>query len=284
MPADVMRILREVAKTGACPWLSWGQGHHQLVSESVYSPAGSSSKSIVSVPPSQSVLMNRRVPPRKKQKFSRRKISNKRPSLQVRTNPNSSDTISTIGLGRAPGIELDDSTHYECDSEGTSTTTTSEISNHHQRSHAGISGSHKPGTATFLADDQPLMQSHKSLQDIFRCALGIVLDNFFCRGGYKLSPAEKLRNETHLGNTSVGKKEQVSSEDIFRKRRESLLEMLLPRSSLSSAPGTHSLKQLPQVNGDVPPFTIQRIAEVLMVPERVSIADCLVLLIIPMRV
>jgi hypothetical protein len=121
-------------------------------------------------------------------------------------------------------------------------------------------------------DDPPSLPQHKTLKEVIRHAVGIVLDHFYHhRGGYKLSPAEKRRNNTLLAN---GKDEQthgqftstsqaLSPKQVFLQRRQRLVEMLLPKHPN----GDENFGD--QCHTDGPPFTIQRIAEVLVAPERV---------------
>jgi len=108
-------------------------------------------------------------------------------------------STGSVGSGRTSGSEPDDSTQYECDSEGTSATTNSELSVGErreqlrkkvtiQKTSSGVS----PYTQREAA--QPRF---KTLREATRVALGLVLDHFYkFRGGYKLSPAELRRNAT----------------------------------------------------------------------------------------
>ena len=109
---------------------------------------------------------------------------------------------------------------------------------------------------------------YKTLQTAFRGALGLVLDHFYQnRGnGYILSPAERRRNErieekvnkNTKGDNDAKRKLSflLSSQYVFQQRRQRLMAMLLPKDGEESGE---------------PPFTIQRIAEVLVAPDRVSI-------------
>lgn len=212
----------------------------------------------------------------------------KRPLFLIRTNPNTQNNASafaapgSVGSGRTSGSEPDDSTQYEWDSEGTSATTNSEVSverlrKTHQRVNANaVQTPTKIGSLASIGDDSSLSQHYKTLQEAFRIALGLVLDHFYRhRGGYKLSPAEKLKNETLLASNNFPENSSdgrgilpLSSEDVFQQRRQKLLTMLLPDTP------NHGRKGTPAAEG--PPFTIQRIAEVLVSPERVSMV-CFVL-------
>jgi hypothetical protein len=194
---------------------------------------------------------------------------------------------SSVGSGRTSGSEPDDSTMYECDSEGTSATTNSEVSveRHrrvpHQLAAAQLSGppAHAKTTEydlTSWEDGSP----YKTLQAALRSALGLVLDHFYhTRGGYKLSPAEKRRKEALDGPSEIGKNGSnsedhsnnmkltpLSSEDIFLQRRQRLMMMLLPSTA---HPEYRKSRSNLLHKSDDPPFTIQRLAEVLIAPERV---------------
>eukprot|EP00533_Pseudo-nitzschia_delicatissima_P003302 CAMPEP_0116086740 /NCGR_PEP_ID=MMETSP0327-20121206/5010_1 /TAXON_ID=44447 /ORGANISM="Pseudo-nitzschia delicatissima, Strain B596" /LENGTH=867 /DNA_ID=CAMNT_0003577799 /DNA_START=166 /DNA_END=2769 /DNA_ORIENTATION=+ len=195
---------------------------------------------------------------------------------------------SSVGSARSTGSEPDyDSAPYECDSEGTSATTNSEISQRKTTRAKRSGGPNTQGaqisgsgldtwtdTATLYdgedeansVDGNNAISPYKTLlQTAFRGALGLVLDYFYQnRGnGYKLSPAEKKRNdrfaETLIRSdatmTSDKLSSLLSSEYIFQQRRQRLMAMLLPSNE-------HE-KPIEE-----PPFTIQRIAEVLVAPDR----------------
>jgi hypothetical protein len=319
LPSDLKRILKEVARTGACAWLSWDQDTKEHAFAEYAAHAGSAGKSTIGASGPAPALTRQpfstqrrtssstfsaslaQAPPRKKHrnslhKSSRRRFTNsdgsskprgnrKRPLLLIRTHPNTTANASAFsapgsaGSGRTSGSEPDDSTQYECDSEGTSTTTNSEVSverlrkNQQRLSVSALQTQNRPGSIALMADDQAISQSLKTLQEAFRMAVGIVLDHFYRnRGGYKLSPAEIRRNETLLANSAdkltgfSPKLHPLSPKDIFLQRRQKLMDMMLPRSLVAN--GISLQKTHDVTNG--PPFTIQRIAEVLVAPERVS--------------
>jgi len=130
--------------------------------------------------------------------------------------------------------------------------------------------------------------SYKNLQTAFRVALGLVLDHFYHnrKTGYKLSPAEQRRNErlaatvdnkansnnsTDKDSTKTKTKGDklsslLSSEHIFQQRRQRLMAMLLPSTSHMEDNQQRRLRR--ERKCDDPPFTIQRIAEVLVAPDR----------------
>jgi len=130
---------------------------------------------------------------------------------------------------------------------------------------------------------------YKNLQTSFRVALGLVLDHFYHnrKNGYKLSPAEQRRNErlavtvdnkansnnstdkdSTTTTTTKGDKlsSLLSSEHIFQQRRQRLMAMLLPSTSHMEDSQQRRLRR--ERKRDDPPFTIQRIAEVLVAPDR----------------
>jgi hypothetical protein len=217
----------------------------------------------------------------------------KRPLYLTRTPPASASTFSagSIGSARTSGSEVDDSTHYECDSEGTSATSNSELSVERrvcQRVIVQTSPAAAPGT--------PLGR-YKTLRGALRKALVLVLDHSYLRrGGYKLSPAElRIHAAAAAAQNSTAGVTKIdvtppSPEKTFLQRRRRLLE-LLGQDSESTEAETKSQSECvtngdsvishhaftgPSYLGDSagefngPPFTIQRIAEVLVVPERVS--------------
>jgi hypothetical protein len=171
-----------------------------------------------------------------------------------------------------------------------------------------------PPAAT--TEELPSWQEYRSLKDVFRTALGLVLDYWYHQnGGYKLSPAEKRKSETYSAEKEPSSSKQVngdhvnndtansgvngtsngnsgsrrntdhsaettdpqtlpeankglgSAESIFQHRRQRLLKML---GQVDGKPGPNAKKRSRAEHHDGPPFTIQRIAEVLIAPERVS--------------
>lgn len=270
--------------------------------------------------------------------------SRKRPLFLIRTSASSSSSQhggSVGSSGRTSGSEPDDSTQYECDSEGTSATSCSELStersshslrNNRQRTTTQISHNSSNSSSNSLHQKQAPAQSDSSqyrcLKDVFRMALGVVLDHWYRhKGGYKLSPAEKRRSqaaETANANnnnssaqlvngeshkkpappvdsknqhpqphqqpsttkqaTSEGNKTDTNkeapqpqsplptdqkSQEIFHQRRQRLLMMLGQQGNNSkSSRRNPSTARRYQGEGEGPPFTIQRIAEVLIAPER----------------
>jgi len=213
-----------------------------------------------------------------------------------------SSAPSSVGSGRSTGSEPEyDSAQYECDSEGTSATTNSEISVR-KTTRSKRSGSANPhgtqinsgldtwtDTAT-MGDGEDETNSvdgnnnipgspYKTLQTAFRGALGLVLDHFYQNrdNGYKLSPAENKRNERFAetlnrnSNNNSNSTDDcdlmmkgdklsslLSSEYVFQQRRQRLMAMLLPTISQAGN----------EKQNEEPPFTIQRIAEVLVAPDR----------------
>lgn len=312
LPYDLKRILKEVARTGSCSWLSWNhdtRDQRNSAGDKAKSMMYSKSTTPTStrqnlsnlqwMAPSMFSASVAHAPPRKKrrnniQKSNRRKYINnecswkagnnrKRPLLLVRTHLNTASTSSALsapgsaGSGRTSGSEPDDSTQYECDSEGTSTTTNSEVSverlrKTQQRLPIGtLAVTNRKLGKVSVGEEQTTVPSHKTLQEAFHSAVGIVLDHFYRnRGGYKLSPAEKHKNEILFSDNAdklpafSSETQHMSPDDVFHLRRQRLLDMLRPNSLVDN----DMSKQNCFVDG--PPFTIQRIAEVLVNPERVS--------------
>ena len=341
LPADLRRILLEVAKTGACSWLSWDQAEekdHRLGSSYAGlvegggggggGPAAPQTGSVSGVflggvattsklsfaagagtstsrqpflsnrlaPSSSFVASSSQQPPRKRHrnglhKTTRRRFGadgsatqtttgvggRKRPLFLIRTtagnnnnnNNSTSNALSagSVGSGRTSGSEPDDSTQYECDSEGTSATTNSEVSVERLRKTQRLVRTTTPAKRPAQANlDDSVGSQHvryKTLQEALRVALGLVLDHFYRqRGGYKLSPAEKRRNTKLHAKTDKEKQGSgsLSADAIYEQRRLRLLNMLVPDKNGDDR----------QHANDGPPFTIQRIAEVLVSPERVS--------------
>eukprot|EP00529_Nitzschia_sp_RCC80_P004297 CAMPEP_0113503356 /NCGR_PEP_ID=MMETSP0014_2-20120614/34097_1 /TAXON_ID=2857 /ORGANISM="Nitzschia sp." /LENGTH=969 /DNA_ID=CAMNT_0000398311 /DNA_START=149 /DNA_END=3058 /DNA_ORIENTATION=- /assembly_acc=CAM_ASM_000159 len=224
-------------------------------------------------------------------------VNRKRPLYLIRTSGHNSAYPSapgSIGSGRTSGSEVEDSTQYEYDSEATSATTNSEISIARKKTHSlgnlSNADQHNPKSlwSTNINAGQgggrrkemyDANMRYKSLQMALRVATGIVLDHFYnSRGGYTLSPAEKRRNESsvkkgdgnsgHVAKDNASSKSEdlsgcnrsmPSSEEIYQQRRQRLLQMLNPPKSEG---------RMSFFVDEGPPFTIQRIAEVLLAPAR----------------
>lgn len=300
LPVGLRRILVQVAKTGACPWMSWD---HEMEISSTASPVMTAAKASIGMT-RQPFSTHRRSqgPPRKKHRNghhkgnSRRRFGaadasknsagggRKRPLFLIRTNPNSGGSTfpapGSVGSGRTSGSEPDDSTQYECDSEGTSTTSNSEVSVERLRKtqqlvnvNALQAQNNKVHAVSTVEESHATDHSdyhYKTLQEAFRVALGLVLDHFYKqRGGYKLAPAEKRRNETLSASDKSNNEKRIpplSPDAVFRQRRQRLVNVLLPENKVTSA----TSRQRKSTSSNGYPFTIQRIAEVLVAPERVS--------------
>ena len=308
LPTDLRKIILEVARTGThgnLPWANYGSGRSKEASSD-----HSSSTSHQHIPMNggftrQSFSTNGRsgyssyrggiaaqASPRKKQrnglhKSNRRRLDakagRKRPLFLIRTshNPVNNQNVTapgSVGSGRTSGSEPDDSTQYECDSEGTSATTNSEVSVERLRksqqlvNESSAAGSRQAGIAAARMNVRGTSSDVKTLHEAFRIALGLVLDHFYQNcGGYKLSPAEKRQNENTT--SSIPDKHDSmalnqSPEHIFQQRRQKLLGMV---SSHADHPDRTFRLKSPTKEG--PPFTIQRVAEVLVSPERVSLRE-----------
>lgn len=246
----------------------------------------------------------------------------------------------SVGSGRTSGSEHEDTSQYECDSEGTSATSNSELSFDRcsDRGHSstsvghpsfrrrrgfalqnGVGGGLSRTVARKGVSGEP---TYSSLKEAVHSALSLVLDHFHKnRGGYKLSPTELLVNnvvsnskrksvdadsdakpsapdattdngdqrdkrvlsrdeilkEGELGASLAGNcvgvvmpgNLQPLEELVFRRRKQRLLDMLgqfcgsdyKPAASSDVSSATDSKKI-------GPPFTIQRVAEILVEPER----------------
>ena len=131
----------------------------------------------------------------------------KRPLFLIRTSASGASggalsVTGSVGSGRTSGSEPDDSTQYECDSEGTSATSCSELSTerreHHLRNIQRVAIPVTNKAPCVAADEMPASpEDCHCLKDVLRLSLGLVLDHWFRHhGGYQLSPAEKRRSTT----------------------------------------------------------------------------------------
>lgn len=303
LPSDLKRILREVAGSGDCTWLSWDNNDTDLVLNSVLEKPRpwphQTTDSSTHQHTSRAYFTSSRpeVPRRKRRKTVSRKTSqqlwvsrdpssidaySKRPPLVIKTLPHmTADTnhfpaLSPVGDGRTSGSEPDGATHYEWDSEGSATSTNSDSSSERLRMKWDYLKGDQPQTifhhsgSPSFKDNQLMIQAHRTLQEVFRIALVIVLDHFYQnRGGYKVSPAEKgkkslIGSSRKIDNDFSVIELPLTPEDIFIQRRQRLVDLLQPRPKTPNKAAGH------QNMSDGPPFTIQRIAEVLIAPERVS--------------
>ena len=311
LPPDLKRILREVAGSGACTWLSWDADDTDLVLNSVLEPGGTlkslptvkvsrrttHSSTYLGTPPAYFSSSLPEVHRRKKMKTilikSNQRLwasrdpstvdsNSKRPPLVVKTLPHTTaDTkvfpsLSSVGADGTSGSEPDDSTHFEWDSEETSSSTNSDSSLERLRKNRHCPRNDLQQTmyhqcmSLSVQENQGMVQSHGTLQEAFRIAVGIVLDHFYQNmGGYKLSPAEKgeksfIATRRKTGSHFSINELSLTPEDIFIQRRRRLTNMLQPRRRIPNKEPSHQ-----NISGG-PPFTLQRIAEVLISPERVS--------------
>jgi len=341
LPADLSMILNEVARTGKCPWLSWNGKDPpeapmppdiQAAVSNTQGKSGGSSRVFGKHRPTSSAFSSfssRSVGPARKKlrngvHSSRRRYGENGSSASAVTSGNPSATgrkrplyltrtpsatgsnfsASSIGSGRTSGSEVEDSTQYECDSEGTSATTNSELSVERRAARKRVIIQTSPGSTASLPSSEAPVCRYKTLRGALRSALGLVLDNSYRnRGGYKLSPAElrihaaavaaqsAASNAIALAEAGNGGSEKENSPELdleppspektFQQRRRRLLALLGEDSDSSEAVLNSPLHHHPQPGPsylgdgaefqDGPPFTIQRIAEVLVAPERVSL-------------
>ena len=210
-------------------------------------------------------------------------------------------TGSIASYTAASGSEHEDTSQYECDSEGTSATSNSEmsfgssISKRRGMSAIGNIGSQQQRANLSLTiakrSDQLVRPKYLSVRDALMSALSFVLDYYYQnRGGYKLSPLEQriynVGSEKNEKNTTAADQDEThtplvadvvrKSEEVFQKRKKRLLEMLgrycnaaaSDQESSDTEKGPNIVFQGMNSVKSLPPFTIQRLAEVLMEPER----------------
>lgn len=330
LPADLRRILLEVVQSGSSSQLPWRNASEGLSTAggrvALPSCTSRSAGATVQQQHHHTTMQHQRrpipiaysaatgttssgQPPRKKHRNGVHPRSNrrfpegrKRPLLLIRTTSSASSTVFSPP-GSSVGSEPEDTSQYECDSEGTSATSNSELSFDRRdfRKRAWPTSAKVPATAS----TEERMASHggtrgtgsnhhfapyASLMEAFRVAVSLVLEHYYKhRGGYKLSPAEKRKYaivvEGEKGTTASGATEKqspgsmkgvangvpnaesgkmtlsssIAEEEIFHQRRQRLLSALEPPAALPSSAW---------LVDDGPPFTVQRIAEVLVSPER----------------
>jgi hypothetical protein len=311
LPPELRKILSEVARTGVSQSLPWTQISkcHEPSSGAALHPEAAQPVAGARMQPSRnsrSYFNKRREsasspsgnspafqhaasrkPHRNGLHLKRRRITsdssgnaNNSRVFLMRTSSASSSIFShaSAGTGRNSGSEVEDSTQYECDSEGTSATSASERSvdrREQRRKLASIQ------SVRLRPEQQPVV-NYKTLKDAVRSALDLVLDHWYRRFGYKLTVAEKrmkFNEGSQTPNTEVGQSfgndtERVSSstEAVFQHRRQRLLALVQGPLDAHTGDVTNGVTtiKLPPLIEDGPPFTIQRIAEVLVAPEKVS--------------
>ena len=283
LPADLRRILIEVGRQGRCAWVPWDEPmRHEITTGLAIT---SSNKALQPQPqalrrgPSFTPVLSS-TPPRKKHRNGVHQTSRqcgdignsgtrKRPLARQSS---LSKNILSIGSGRTSGSEIDDSTQYECDSEGTSATTNSELSVEQKARRKRITIFQSIATPA----PQAIYSKYKTLREAIRTGIALVLDSFYrSRGGYKLTTAELRKHEVERkaaqGNPEDRDKfKNPSPEEIFQKRRKLLLALVgtADDDNRNGNPNQTFTNFIPHREG--PPFTIQRLAEVLLSPERVS--------------
>ena len=231
----------------------------------------------------------------------------KRPLFLIRTSSSASTASSvfspgSVGSGRTSGSEQED-TCSQYDSEGTTATSNSDFSFDRNLRKRMAKSTYAAMVLAPTPPNEPAISTlYKCQRDAIRTAMQLALDHFYkTRGGYRLSPAEKRRNATLLaqsaesenketkqlgakqasgGSTETAQSDSLRSalspEEIFRQRRYRLLHMLeaptaADKGASKNKDGGGKLSgAVPSRSGpdNGPPFTIQRIAEVLVSPER----------------
>jgi PPP4R2 len=148
-------------------------------------------------------------------------------------------TASTMS-GLASGSDDPEDASQSYDSEGTSA---SDLSGRRAAS------SNPPLHYQLLCSRNDLESSSYACQsDAFHEAAEVVLDYFHrAKGGYTMSPAEKAKSQRMSSDKASS---GSASQDVFLQRRKRILSMFEPSSAVD------------------PPYTIQRVAEVLLSPER----------------
>ena len=301
LPVPLQSILSEVATTGESSSLTWDSVRKNPPSESLCASksnkrgfiGGSPAVAPIAIRPrvvasymapssssSAKAASASAVPPRKKQRNgihgtahrkSRPNRHRKRPLRLIRATATATTTVTGANMSVASpapsarfststtsGSEPEDTSQY--DSEGTSTTSNSELSFDQQHRHLRHSSQHlnlrsmnssSSKNANWIRTEGTSAPSYaSSLREAFRVAIGLVLDAWFQnKGGYVLSPAER----------KIHKDQALAAKDIFLLRKDRLLKRLgLPEADPNQK-GEHLAG---------PPFTIQRIAEVLVTPEK----------------
>lgn len=209
----------------------------------------------------------------------KKSLNRQRPQLVIRTQTNN----ASLGGERNSGSEHEEASQYECDSEGTSATSNSEISFEYGR-RAGNSngyGRSNERRASRQRSRDLLLQKigsgeecvSKYRQGTSRCiceavcqTINLVLDHYFMyHGGYTLSPVEMriysiaAANEGCFPSENTKKHEKIA----FEQRKERLMKLLGRFSDKYSEALDEKVYAI-----DAGPFTIQRVAEVLCSPER----------------
>lgn len=321
LPAEITKILNEVARTGHCEGLHWVDGvdltpdstlrrlgnnsrnrkisfenmegfngqldtpassPEQIGGMSAQTLQGSEGVKLMQQKTEVGPIGTNRLTDDVGSSFQSKKKSRKR-SFSRETIPESSETTKpaskcSIGSKKADDERVD---RYECYSEGASTATNSELGVETQSKRNGHESAMgveelKHGTGN---QDGGSSEGYKSLQDAFRIALHFVLEAFYeQRGGYRLSPVEKQQSGfSNLAESTSNSSEPLEhkgkdlrSKDAFINRRNKLVEILQPKGwILTSTMDQIGNEKRHRKKASAPPFTLQRVAEVLLEPERV---------------
>ena len=304
LPAPLYRILKELAQNGESTVLTWNSTKKGAQDDegatnkkrglsvsgiNATSAATTTSRGVASLMAASAVKSggNGVPPPRKKHRNglhsssrsrNKRSSHHRKRSLQQLTRSGGSGTATATVTtttttttsptlltpsgavsGRFPtstsGSEQEDTSHY--DSEGTSATSTSELS--FEQQHWQLRGRSQQQLHLRTINTSALRNanaarpgsgfSYSSLREALCTAVGIVLDHWFeQKGGYKLSPAE----------VKIYEGQSMSLKDIFLSRKRRIMARLEGSESDKNASDEF----------DGPPFTIQRLAEVLVHPGK----------------
>jgi hypothetical protein len=112
-------------------------------------------------------------------------------------------------------------------------------------------------TSCPLDESKPrLKRKYSSLGQAVSDGIGYVLDHSFkYYGGYRLSPAESRRLNQQGEVTEASTNAKAGSVEVFKQRRQRLISLV-------------HCERNGKMERDGPPFTIQRLAEVLVAPGR----------------
>jgi len=253
LPENIQRILIEVARTGSCRTLAWSRSatHTPRLDSNIPKAPISTSSS----PNGDTATLFR-----------------KRPRVENTSHTNillESFTSERNGLGDT------------CKDSPSETDTS--FSSNLRYSFQSVESEH--GSA--IPSTQP--EIFTNLKQVFQLAMATVLDySYTYRGGYRTSVLEKRRMEQCMVATSNPSTTATESKDydpniaqtIFLQRRERLL-LLLGKpishghtetvSDAVESRSTHGEKDDEEEEEEGPPFTMQRLAEILLMPDRVRI-------------
>eukprot|EP00547_Thalassionema_nitzschioides_P006236 CAMPEP_0194218958 /NCGR_PEP_ID=MMETSP0156-20130528/24897_1 /TAXON_ID=33649 /ORGANISM="Thalassionema nitzschioides, Strain L26-B" /LENGTH=640 /DNA_ID=CAMNT_0038948473 /DNA_START=269 /DNA_END=2189 /DNA_ORIENTATION=- len=243
LPPDLKKILTEVAQYGGSSWLSWSTEQQQQPLHNMMNNNSPYRFHIKRSPPKRR---------RNKQRTNNAASINTSNTSSAASTTNAAATTTTTANSTANKRPLpttvipllsgasDSNCSYECDSEGTSSV--SEMS-----SNAGANDAHR---RTCLR--------YNTLAKAVSAGIAFVLDHSYrTQGGYKPTSAEicqfqnsQMKQQQNNNNNNPQTAATSSPESvIFQQRKQRLVQSVLLRN-------------------DGPPFTIQRLTEVMVDPAR----------------